>query len=589
MLDTIGKKIAAGYALMIAIFAMIIGLTIYQLNRTEQVTIRLKNLRVPTALASTELLNGINHSLAALRGWILLGDQKFKEERAIAWRDEIDYAFVSLKRLSKGWTNVHNIERLKFIESQIKNFRNYQREIESVAQTDDNIVAVNILFSEAAPIAKKLVTSITKMIEQEAKLSSSPQRKSALIAMANYRGSIGIQLAAIRAYLIGGDNQYREEYYHQLQLNDASYRELLKHAALFDETQRIDFNELKLFRQKFQTLPEQMFKLRSAVDWNSANYLLSEKAAPIAFTIKTSLSDMIQNQNKLMQDDFNLAEELTDKIFFIELMLIFIAAVLGIIFVRKISSDINRQIKASLNVVDVVAKGNYQVEINIGDSTEMSAISGALKRLIDKLGSIAEIAENFSSGKADKKMAVINDDDILAKAINKIVDSAVLANKEKLNHQWRLNGFLNLVQLSSSERDIKDLSFELCNFLAKQFDAQLVTLYLLRGERLVIEGYYAPVKAKQMGTQINLGEGLVGQVAVNGEQLSVTKVPQDYSHIASSLGDSYPRHIVLQPFMLDKTITGVIELGAFETLNDDKLSLLDSLANVIALKISSIQ
>ena len=55
------------------------------------------------------LLNGINHSLAALRGWMLIGYEeggdKFKSQRKTAWEDEITSSIEEMNILSINWTN----------------------------------------------------------------------------------------------------------------------------------------------------------------------------------------------------------------------------------------------------------------------------------------------------------------------------------------------------------------------------------------------------------------------------------------------------------------------------------------------------
>ncbi len=87
------------------------------------------------------MLNGMNHSLAALRGWIILGKDKFKDERAIAWSKEIEPALATMKEFAVNWTDPKNIERLQTIESKLGDFKTFQREIEDISQTVDNTPA----------------------------------------------------------------------------------------------------------------------------------------------------------------------------------------------------------------------------------------------------------------------------------------------------------------------------------------------------------------------------------------------------------------------------------------------------------------
>ena len=68
------------------------------------------------------MLNGINHSLASLRGWIILGDPKFQTERALAWAEQINPSLKQMHQLAPDWTDPENKVRLKTIEQNINEF-----------------------------------------------------------------------------------------------------------------------------------------------------------------------------------------------------------------------------------------------------------------------------------------------------------------------------------------------------------------------------------------------------------------------------------------------------------------------------------
>ena len=84
---TIGKKVGFGFGVITLILMGVVLITIQQVKSMEITTKRVVKLRTPTAHASLMMLNGINHSLASLRGWIILGDPKFQMERSIAWEE----------------------------------------------------------------------------------------------------------------------------------------------------------------------------------------------------------------------------------------------------------------------------------------------------------------------------------------------------------------------------------------------------------------------------------------------------------------------------------------------------------------------
>ena len=58
---------------------------------------------------------------------------------------------------------------------------------------------------------------------------------------------------------------------------------------------------------------------------------------------------------------------------------------------------------------------------------------------------------------------------------------------------------------------------------------------------------YAYKERKGLANRFQLGEGLVGQCALEKERILMTDVPNDYIHINSGLGDATPSNIVVLP------------------------------------------
>ena len=96
------------------------------------------------------------------------------------------------------------------------------------------------------------------------------------------------------------------------------------------------------------------------------------------------------------------------------------------------------------------------------------------------------------------------------------------------------------------------------------------------------------INKRYLKDTINVGEGFVGQAALERETISIKNVPMDYSRINSSIGDSHPRNIVVTPFVVEDTVYGVIEIGSFDELSDDKLELLKLLKEPVGTIIRSI-
>ncbi len=203
---TIGKKIGLGFGIVIALMAVSAGVGYWKLNQMMAVEDRVIELRYPTVRSADQMMNGMNHSLAALRGYMILGKDPskadlFTKDRQAAW-EEIDSALATMQEFSKTWTDPTNIERLEQLTAEIEQFRTAQAEIEQIAQTVENIPATKLLLEEAAPKTKILGTQITRMIDLEAEYDTS----SILDAS---QGAVGaMQLAKVIAEQVITDRAY---------------------------------------------------------------------------------------------------------------------------------------------------------------------------------------------------------------------------------------------------------------------------------------------------------------------------------------------------------------------------------------------
>ena len=84
-------------------------------------------------------------------------------------------------------------------------------------------------------------------------------------------------------------------------------------------------------------------------------------------------------------------------------------------------------------------------------------------------------------------------------------------------------------------------------------------------DRLRRLGAYAGLESAQETREIAIGEGLVGQCAVEKSALMLDPAPADYVRIGSGLGEAVPRAIVLRPLLLNDRLLGVVELATLRS------------------------
>ena len=119
-----------------------------------------------------------------------------------------------------------------------------------------------MLTEQAAPRAIELITNITKMINIEANLQATPERKVLLGMMADTRGSLDLGLANIRAYLLTGNDNFRKNFDRFWAINTKRVGDIQKNAGLLNGAQAAAFKVFVVARKEFAPLPPKMFDIR---------------------------------------------------------------------------------------------------------------------------------------------------------------------------------------------------------------------------------------------------------------------------------------------------------------------------------------
>jgi CheY-like chemotaxis protein len=89
--------------------------------------------------------------------------------------------------------------------------------------------------------------------------------------------------------------------------------------------------------------------------------------------------------------------------------------------------------------------------------------------------------------------------------------------------------------------------------------------------------------------RILVGEGLVGQCAVEKERILLTGVRSDYTRIASSLADAPPASIVVLPVLFEGQTKAVIELATLAPFSVTHLTFLEQLTQSIGVVLNTIE
>ena len=394
----VGMKIGLGFALITLVLMGVVLITIQHVKSMESLSKRLVHLRTPTAHASLMMLNGMNHSLASLRGWVILGEDKFKNEREQAWTEQIQPSLETMEKLSSEWTDPKNVERLKFIETKLAEFKKYQEEIENIAQTKENTPAKKILFTEAAPLEESIMRYISKMIQLELKVSASSDRKELLGLMADVEVQTSLSMEKTEEYLLSGDARFKKAFEQSWQLNQQRFAKMKQQSGLFIPEQKVALNKIDRSIQKLGPILKKIVAIRSREGWNLANSLLGDKAAPIAFQIKKKLNEMSDSQSQLLQADMEAISNQTHRLIILLVMLFFAGALASGVLGAAITNSVSKPIQNVSRMARELAAGNLrQKKLPVVSNDELSELSQSLNQLLDRLKKVQPFSKPSSN------------------------------------------------------------------------------------------------------------------------------------------------------------------------------------------------
>ncbi|MDJ0763152.1 MAG: response regulator [Myxococcota bacterium] len=161
--------------------------------------------------------------------------------------------------------------------------------------------------------------------------------------------------------------------------------------------------------------------------------------------------------------------------------------------------------------------------------------------------------------------------------------------QKELEQQTALKtGQAELSDLMRGDLNIDALCRNVITFLCKYLDAQTGLLYLGdEEENLRLQASYAHKWRKHLATEYKPGEGLVGQAALEKEEIILTEVPEDYISIESGLGEARPKNIYLKPIVHNDRVKAVIELGTLKGFADAETQFFNMVGENIAVAIDS--
>lgn len=241
-----------------------------------------------------------------------------------------------------------------------------------------------------------------------------------------------------------------------------------------------------------------------------------------------------------------------------------------------------------MSQADNISNGNFDIEIT--PRSFKDEMSFALAKMIENLKEISKVTEAVAAANFSVRATVKGEHDILSISLNTMIEKLDFMTKEQKKEDWAKSSITGLSEVTAGDLELGDLAHNIVGFICKYFNAQVGALYVNdKSGSLSLVGTYAYQERKNLSNHYKIGEGLVGQAALEKETIILSNIPKDYIHIHSGLGETVPKNIIIIPFMYNNQLKGVIELGSLKEFNKQERILLEQIASNIAIAINTSQ
>ncbi|MEA3210180.1 MAG: hypothetical protein QOE70_3237 [Chthoniobacter sp.] len=247
------------------------------------------------------------------------------------------------------------------------------------------------------------------------------------------------------------------------------------------------------------------------------------------------------------------------------------------------------------------------VEGKLGGQANVPGAAGTWRDLTDnvnqlaanlttQLRAIADVATAVTKGDLTRSIQVAAQGEVafVKDNINEMIRNLKDTTQRNNEQDWLKTNLAKFTRMLQGQKDLLTVGRLILSELAPVVSAQQGVFYIMDGAgaedpELKLLASYAFRERKGVNNRFKLGEGLVGQAALEKERILLTQVPEDYVRISSGLGEAAPQNIVVLPIVFEGQVKAVMELSSFEHFNPTHQTFLDQLTESIGIVLNTIE
>jgi signal transduction histidine kinase/HAMP domain-containing protein/DNA-binding response OmpR family regulator len=275
--------------------------------------------------------------------------------------------------------------------------------------------------------------------------------------------------------------------------------------------------------------------------------------------------------------------------------------------IAALADTINSMIDTLATFADQVTSVAREVGVEgkLGGQAKVPGAAGTWKGLTENVNqlaanlttqvrAIAEVATAVTKGDLTRSITVEAAGEVAALKdnINEMIRNLRETTRINTEQDWLKTNLAKFSRMLQGQKDLNTVGRLILSELVPVVSAQQAVFYVLdsanESPQLTLLASYADQGQSDIGKQIGLGEGLIGQCALEKQKIHITSAPPTYVRISSGLGEAAPQGIIVLPVIFEGQVKGVLELASFERFNPTHQAFLDQLTESIGIVLNTI-
>jgi signal transduction histidine kinase/CheY-like chemotaxis protein len=294
-----------------------------------------------------------------------------------------------------------------------------------------------------------------------------------------------------------------------------------------------------------------------------------------------------------------------------------LCGIMGLVLSRSITRPIDKLVATTRQL----ARGDLTQDFTIVGAAEFEILSQSLNNVVETLRSLSHVTENMAAGDYSQRVDIKSEQDLLAITVNQMLEnfnqivnqanaisqgdysadieprSAVDKLGTSLKHMtetlrqnqaetqeqnWLKDGLANFANVMGETRELEILCNQAISEICRYTNAGCGAIFFYNEtqQHLNLLGTYALTERNALNNSFKLGEGLVGQAALEHKPILLKNA--DSLIIASGTVLEATNSVYCLPVLYEKSLIGAIEVAWNHPVNTLVTQYLDNLLPMLA-------